>query len=160
MLGNIFHHASCVVTLVHRFGPDWIISKSTGRVPTKFWTAIHCPLLSLESSDFYSSATMSLNLDIYWMYCNKIFHVFSRLLEDESSWLWWSYGFSSGATMRFIFVVLSEISQQLLDGHTWNAVHTSMSCKNLGDTLVFSSGAIIGSKFQVAKLMTLCVSAD
>lgn len=52
----------------------------------------------------------------------RMLHCHSRSPEDEAQWLYWSPASSSSVIMRFTFVVLSDISLQLL-GVSWDLVH-------------------------------------
>ncbi len=61
-----------------------------------------------------------------WMDCHEILCRHSRSAEDYSYRRWWSPDFYSSAAMRLIFVVLNEMSWQLLDGLRWKLLHTFM----------------------------------
>ncbi len=65
-------------------------------------------------------------LNNYRMDIHEFFYRNSLFSEVKSSWLWWSPDLSSSATMRLTYVVLSEMSRQLLVGVLWNLVHKFM----------------------------------
>lgn len=50
----------------------------------------------------------------FWMDWYKIVYRHSWFQDDELLWFWWSCNFSCCGTMRFAFVFLSEMSQQLM----------------------------------------------
>lgn len=86
--------------------------------------------------------------------CHETLFTRSCSSEDESLWLCWSSYFSSRATMRFTFELLSEISWQLSDGLLWNLLQTFMIPR--GSILMtfpdFFSSATSKSKFSLILL--------
>ncbi len=78
-------------------------------------------------------------LNNYWMDCHEILYRHWCCPEDET--FGGSSDLSSSATTRLTFAVLSEMSQQLLDGKFGTNIKTSlrMNCYHFGDHLNFSS---------------------
>ncbi len=86
-----------------------------------------CPSLfnCLNFIPFYRTMGYNAGVD-----CRKILcrHSWS---SDNNFWrVKWSLGFSSSTTKKFIFVVLSEISQQLLDILSWLLVRAFITSQN------------------------------
>ena len=72
---------------------------------------------------------------------------------DVSYWLWWSPDFSSGMTMKTKFLVLTEVSQQLLDEFAMKSggdVHVplKMNCNIFGNPLTFHLVPSSGQNFK------------
>ncbi len=89
-----------------------------------------------------------------WMGCNKILY---RRFIVPRGWIQltlWSPDISSSTTTRLTFVVLNEMSQQILDGLPWHT-HVSLRSYEDFDHLILYSSPIIRSQFPSASAV-LC----
>ncbi len=73
---------------------------------------------------------------------------------------WWFPDFSSSATMRFTFVDLIEMSQQLLDGSPWDLVPIRMNCSMFGDPLTFHLAPLSGQHFNSSSTFIYACKSD
>ncbi len=86
--------------LLHQCGPDCEWSRMN---PTDFLPLGHI------LTQWYTYPEKYLN--IYITDWHKIWYRYSLFQDDSAYWLWWSPDFPSNATMRWTFIVSSEMSQ-------------------------------------------------
>ncbi len=87
-----------------------------------------------------------------WTDCDEMLYRHSWCPDDKSYWLWWSSDFSSRATMRLTFVVLSEIPQQWMDCEECGSdihVPLRMNCSDFGDPLTLNLAPSSGQSCDV-----------
>lgn len=130
---------SCVIR--HETGGDVSPATFSHRSMSKdSFTSIHGPQ-RMDPSDATDPQTFPLvspwgchlwfrvkYIDSCWRACQDICDRYSRSSEGDSYWLWLSSDFFS-ATVRLTFLVVIEISWQILDGLLWSSVQTFVASR-------------------------------